>query len=84
VFHETWDLTGALRLLWRDYSLDAYPANNGRVIACRPGGTYVVRGGAIRLPYGRTRFFSATTGRSWRVGSRADCERSMRAVLGSG
>jgi hypothetical protein len=84
VFHETWDLTGALRLLWRDYSLDAYPANNGRVIACRRGGTYVVGGGATRLPYGRTRFFGARTGRSRRVGSRADCERSMRAVLGSG
>jgi hypothetical protein len=84
VFHETWDLTGALQLLWGDYSLQAYPANNGRVVVCRRAGPYVLGGTATRLAYGRTRFFGARTGRSRRIGSRGDCERSMRVVLGSG
>jgi hypothetical protein len=83
VFHETWDLTGALRLLWRDDSLEAYPANNGRVVVCRAGGVYVIAGDTTGLPYGRTRFFSADTGRSQRIGSRAACDTWMRAALTS-
>jgi hypothetical protein len=74
VFHETWDLTGALRLRWGSDSLEAYPANNGRVITCRPAGVHVTADDPRDLSYGRTRFFAADTGRSQDIGSRAACE----------
>ena len=75
VFYQSWDLTGALRLLWDDYSLEAYPVNNGRRVAC-PAGAVKVTGEdeTARLPYGRTRFFDAANGRSAPVRSRADCQ----------
>jgi len=74
VFHQSWDLTGALRLLWDDQSLQAYPVNNGRAVACAPAGVEVTgEDETPRLPYGRTRFFDAATGRSVRIGSRSDC-----------
>jgi hypothetical protein len=78
VFYQSWDLTGALQLLWDDYSLQAYPVNNGRTVACAAADVAVTgedeRG---RLPYGRTRFFDAATGRSVAIRSRAGCRASV-------
>jgi hypothetical protein len=74
VFHQSWDLTGALQLLWDDYSLQAYPVNNGRTAACAASDLEVTGGDeTARLPYGRTRFFDGASGRSAPIRSRADC-----------
>jgi hypothetical protein len=74
VFHQSWDLSGALRLRWDDYSLSAYPVNNGRTVEC--AGTAVQVTGEeerAQLPYGRTRFYDAANGRSAPIRSRAGC-----------
>jgi hypothetical protein len=74
VFHQPWDLTGALQLLWDDYSLQAYPVNNGRTVACAAADIEVTgRGERGELPYGRTRFFDTANGRSAPIRSRAGC-----------
>jgi hypothetical protein len=74
VFHQSWDLTGALRLLWDDHSLEAYPVNNGRTVACAAADIEVTGDDEkAQLPYGRTRFFDAANGRSAPIRSRADC-----------
>jgi hypothetical protein len=74
VFHQSWDLTGALQLLWDDYSLQAYPVNNGRTVACAAADIEVTgRGERGELPYGRTRFFDTANGRSAPIRSRAGC-----------
>jgi hypothetical protein len=80
VFHQSWDLTGALQLLWDDYSLQAYPVNNGRSIACAAADVEVTgKDEAGLLTYGRTRFFDAATGRSVPIRSRAGCRASLEA-----
>jgi hypothetical protein len=74
VFHQSWDLTGALRLLWGDYSLRAYPVNNGRTMVCAAVDVEVFGDDeTAQLPYGRTRFFDAANGRSAPIRSRAGC-----------
>jgi hypothetical protein len=80
IFHETWDLSGALQLLWHDHSLEAYPANNGRAVVCRANSAYVVgRDEPVALPYGTTRFLSARTRRSQTIGSDAECQSWIEA-----
>ena len=74
VFHESWDLSGALRIRWDDDSIEAYPVNNGRVVVCRAEQAYISRRGEVTaLPYGRVRFSSAESARSTAIDSHADC-----------
>ena len=74
VFHQSWDMTGAARLLWDDDALQAYPVNNGRSVACAAGGVAVTgEEDDAELPYGRTRFVDVASGRSTPIGSRAAC-----------
>jgi hypothetical protein len=74
VFHQSWDLTGALRLLWDDHSLQAYPVNNGRTVVCAPGNVKVTGDDeTAQLQYGRTRFFDDANRRSTPIRSRAGC-----------
>jgi hypothetical protein len=81
VFAATWDLTGAVRLLWHDLSLTGWPLSAGG-LHCAPAGASVsgIAGASRTLaPYARTFLVDASTGTSTRVTGVAAC----RALGGS-
>jgi hypothetical protein len=79
IFSDPWDLEGAMRLRWNDYSLAAFPIF-GRGVSCDQNGitplefdqrTYVA-------PYGRAIFVDPTK-RTWKqVPSRSACLEALR------
>ena len=77
VFGNTWDLTGAVQLLWDDHSLVGLPAFPGVTFACgretmRP--TLPRYGGTFESRYGRTVLFDAPSGRSELIANREQCQ----------
>jgi hypothetical protein len=81
VFGTTWDLRGAVRLLYDDPTLEGQPFNPG--YSCDPDGMRARSPGAadILLPYGDLFFVDATTYRGARVADQRACGR-WRARLG--
>lgn len=95
IFTASWDLTGAVRLLWRDYSLRGVPGpsiardfpGNGDDwgIACgtdslRPHG--YLYGPEHASPYGKAIFVDTPTRRVQVIRTKAACERAAARYLG--
>jgi hypothetical protein len=81
VFEATWDLTGAVRLAYRDAQLVAQPYMPG--MACGDRGVVLPDGfGGVRgvVPYRTTWFVDAPARRGYRVGDRARCASLLRRL----
>ncbi len=81
VFRVTWDLDGAAELLWRDFTLHAYPIFQGTTFVCGPSALYPIgfangNGPAQSADYGHAVFIDVRTGRRMAIRSRADCLRA--------
>ena len=82
----TWDLNGAVQLLWGDRSLDAYPIFTGTTFVCGrtsmyPAGFANGDGPLQRAAYGHILFFDFRTGRRARVGSPGQCRQQAAAFV---
>lgn len=85
-FRVTWDLNGAVQLLWGDRSLDAYPIFTGTTFVCGrtsmyPAGFANGDGPLQRAAYGHILFFDFRTGRRARVGSPGQCRQQAAAFV---
>ncbi len=79
VFRASWDLTGAIRMLWHDYSLFAIPDTTLTGMSCEASG---VKPSGFLYPayssrYGHSLFVDANTGRSAVIRSRLSCRRLL-------
>lgn len=54
VFGSTWELAGALQILYRDPAITTVPVSPAAVVSCTPTELLVNGGDVARLPYGRT------------------------------
>jgi hypothetical protein len=79
VFGASWDMTGAIRVLWRDYSLFAIPDTTLTGISCKASG--VKPSGILYATYssryGHSLFVDASTGRSVMITSRSACRQQL-------
>jgi hypothetical protein len=83
VYGNTWDLTGALRVVWRDHSLIGLPLFPGTTFACeadgvepvnpRYGGTSDGPPALFKSPYGKTVLFHAPSRRFEVVSTPEQC-----------
>jgi hypothetical protein len=87
VFAEEWDLDGAVRLLYRDATLNAYPVVAGMRLTCDPSGVMASQSGptygdgiSTNRPaeHGRTYFVEPATRRAVRVDDAGVCQRALR------
>jgi hypothetical protein len=81
VFAATWDLNGAVKLLWNDKTLQGWPAPPG-ALRCTAAGTTLEGIGAIRAPapYGRAYIVDVRRpGAATRVDSRRTCATLARS-----
>jgi hypothetical protein len=78
IFSQAWDLEGAMRLRWNDYSLGALPIFR-RGITCTPRGIRALEfdQGQYTVPYERAVFVDLATRDSRRVQSREACLRAL-------
>ena len=78
VFSEPWDLEGAIRLRWNDYSLEAFPIFR-RGVTCTPGGIKPLEFDQQRylIEYERAVFVDLATRSSRRVRSREACLQAL-------
>jgi hypothetical protein len=74
VFNASWDLDGAVKLLWNDATLRAWPGPPGS-LACGGTGMAVTGFGNLGLPalYGHVFVVDVATGRAARIDSAAGC-----------
>jgi hypothetical protein len=83
VFAAPWDLNGAVKLVWNDASLSAYPVNTGDVLTCGrfavqpPGPGYSP---AQAGPYGQVFFVDPQNRTVVRVDSRAECRAALKRL----
>jgi hypothetical protein len=79
VFEEDWDFNGAVKLLYNDPSLRAFPVPAGG-LQCAESGVPRPLGVFLNTPdrahYGRIIAFDAPTGATLELTSRSDCERA--------
>jgi hypothetical protein len=94
VFYDNFDLWGAARLTYRDYSLAAYPVFRGARFSCGRAALTALAlpspnpalyidvwsYGNARTPYGRAWFADARTAEGVRVDDRAACRRVVRRL----
>jgi hypothetical protein len=89
IFFETWDLNGAVRLMFNDASLVAYPIYAGTRFVCGPPGMHPSReaypngpdggyGESERARYGKGLFVDLPSRRAQRIDSRAACLAATR------
>ena len=84
IFGNTWDLEGAARVIWRDYTLGASPYFPGTTMSCgskrvspvNPRYDTGSEGAPVqfRSPYGKTVLFNAVSGQHDILESRRECE----------
>ena len=84
-FDASWDLTGAIRILWDDTSLHGIPGSSVDSIRCGTSGVQPPRiplreGPTTRL-YGKTVFVDVPGGRAFVVDSRSRCLATVNALL---
>ena len=84
IFDASWDLTGAIRMLWHDRTLRGLPGSSVDSLSCtrsglQPNGLFY--SDVDRTTYAKTLFVDVSTGRSFVVGTRARCEATARALL---
>jgi hypothetical protein len=82
-FGVTWDLNGAVQILWEDETLHAYPIFTGTTIVCErnslyPDGWGNGNGPAQRARYGQALFFDMRDGTRLLVRNRRDCVRAQQ------
>jgi len=79
VFGASWDLTGAIRVLWNDYSLFAVPDTTLTGISCQASGVKPrgVLYATYSSRYGRSLFVDTTTGRAVMITSRSACRKLL-------
>jgi hypothetical protein len=79
IFAASWDLTGALRVLWKRESIVGVPVGSVIDLECTPAGVRPVHPGlyspAFVTPYRDAVFVSAHSGASTRAASPAECRR---------
>jgi hypothetical protein len=76
VFAAPWDLDGAVKLLWNNGTLAAYPVIAGTVIECLPSEVVPVGAGYATdqsAPYGTVYFVDVASGRAVRIRSQQQC-----------
>ncbi|HVR05896.1 MAG TPA: hypothetical protein VMS02_07620 [Solirubrobacteraceae bacterium] len=86
VFRETWDLNGAVQLLWNEAALRGYPIFTGTQMSC--AATQVVPVGPSNgdgidqaASYGQAVFYDFATGRMQRIDNAAQCARAVAAFV---
>lgn len=83
VFAYSWDLDGAVRLLWDDFSLAAYPILANRTLVCEERSVYP-RGFGLGREYASSYpsalLVDVPTGASYRPRDRAECRSALRRV----
>jgi hypothetical protein len=85
VFQATWDLTGALRLLWNTDAVDAVPAGTLDRLVCRDDGVLPVGplySSRNLTHYPDALFVDVRTGRTLRPRTRAQCEKGATWFMG--
>jgi hypothetical protein len=78
IFAVPWDLSGALRLRYDEWDIQAYPMREPATVECRADAIVPVGGFDPNAPsgsYGKTWFVDVTTRRAELVDSRSDCMR---------
>lgn len=85
-FRVTWDLNGAVQLLWNDATLRAYPIFADTAFVCGPTSLYPDSfangdGPAQQAGYGHALFYDLRTSRQLAVRSPADCLRARREFV---
>jgi hypothetical protein len=88
VFGNTWDLTGAVRVRWKDYTLTGLPLFPGTTIACQPDAFEPVNprygtnpadpSGRFRARYGKVVLFHFPSRHAEVIRSRAQCEAALQ------
>jgi len=78
IFSEPWDMEGAVRLRWNDYSLEAFPIF-GRGVSCNPGGIKPLEFDQRQysVPYERAVFVDLAKRARRRVPSREACLQAL-------
>ena len=75
VFAATWDLNGAIQLLWNDPNLRAWPAPPGGLVCSRSGASVAtITPPGVEAPYGRLVLADLAAGAWVRVDRQAQCE----------
>lgn len=85
-FRVTWDLDGAIEILWNDFTLHGYPIFAGTKMVCSATGVVPVgpsNGDGIdqAAGYGHAVFYDLATGREQRIDDAAQCARAVAAFV---
>jgi hypothetical protein len=87
VFAQTWDLSSAVKLVWDDHTLRAYPIVEGTRFACAKSGLYPFAspvgdgyGRAQGAPYGKAIFVDAASRRARLVRSKNECRKVAESL----
>jgi hypothetical protein len=85
-FRVTWDLNAAVKLLWRDSTVNAYPIFAGTTMTCGPASVYPNgfangNGPKQAAPYGHILFFDFRDYRRLPVRNLSDCKRAAAEFM---